>query len=123
DEQLRACCRHLVNRLTLRRGPNAAARAAVAARVDDVLRRAAANGANGAVPLDVCYLEERLRRWGTSAEQADTLIPLLTPEFVQAALWLTPEQRKTNALHRAVIARMIPQWADVPFYGHSDDGT
>jgi hypothetical protein len=116
-DQLRAYTSRLTRRLASARGPNAAAKAAVAGRIEEVLRQAAQNGANGAAVLDVFYVLERLRRWGTAADKADTLIPLLAPGFVRAAFRLTPQQRSENALHRALIVHMIPAWADVPFYG------
>jgi hypothetical protein len=116
EEQLQACAQRLKRRLIAKRGPNHEARAAAGARIDDVLGSAAAVDAEPLVTLDVFYLLERLRRWGTAADQTNTLIPLLTPEFVQAALRLSPRQRKENALHRALIALMIPAWEEVPFY-------
>jgi hypothetical protein len=116
DEQLKFCVAHLRRQLIARRGPNAEARALVRARIDEVLEAALQAGAQPLVALDVFYLVERLRRWGTSADQADIAIPLLTPAFVGAALRLTPQQRRENALHRALTAHLMPSWAQVPYY-------
>jgi hypothetical protein len=115
-EQLKVCAAHLRRRLIARHGPSAEARALVTARIDQVLGAAVEAGAQPLVALDVFYMVERLRRWGTSADMADIAIPLLTPAFVRAALGLTPQQRRENALHRALTAHMVPAWADVPYY-------
>ena len=116
EQQLEACAAHLQRRVVSRKGPRSEAQAATRARVEEVLRQAVADGASPLVALDVFYLVERLRRWGTTADQPNLLVPLLTPEFVEAALRLQPQQRRANALHRELIARMIPGWADVPFF-------
>ncbi len=115
-QQLEACSAYLKRRLVPPRGARVEAQVAVHARVDEVFRQAVAAGASPLIGLDVFYLVERLRRWGTTADRPNLLIPLLTPEFVEAALRLQPQQRRENALHRELVARMIPQWADVPYF-------
>ena len=35
---------------------------------------------------------------------------------MRAALRLTPQQRRENALHRALTAHLVPSWGDVPYY-------
>ncbi len=62
------------------------------------------------------YASERLRRWGGMMDRNDRLSPLLVPEFIRAAFDLTPEQRREDALHRAVVARLIPAWSEIPYY-------
>jgi hypothetical protein len=114
-EQVAACATHLKRRLIARRGPTPAGQAAAVLRTDEVLAAALGAGAPPLVALDVFYLVERLRRWGTGADQADIVLPLLTPDLVGAALRLTPRQRRENALPRALVARLVPAWADVPF--------
>lgn len=66
--------------------------------------------------LDYLWLSERLRRWGLTGERAGIVSPLLTTEFVRAAFAMSPEQRLGNELHRALLRRMLPAWADVPFF-------
>jgi hypothetical protein len=80
------------------------------------LARAVASGVDDVKMLDYFYADERLRRWGTTAERIGTITPLLLPEFVQASFDLTSEQRRADALHKAVTAALMPQWADEPYY-------
>lgn len=87
-------------------------RGLVHAAVEDALRAGLAD----ARALDHFYAAERLRRWGTTAEAAGSVALLLVPEFVRAAFALTPDQRQANALHRAITARLVPEWADVGYY-------
>jgi hypothetical protein len=44
------------------------------------------------------------------------VLPLLVPAFVRAAFTQSTQQRKDTALHRALIARLVPAWAEVPFF-------
>jgi hypothetical protein len=57
-----------------------------------------------------------MRRWGAIAERANKVFPLLTSDFVRAAFALSTEQRAQNALHRQLVARLVPGWAGVPFF-------
>ena len=42
--------------------------------------------------------------------------PLLIPAFVRAAFALDPAHRVDNALHGALVRRLVPEWADIPFF-------
>ena len=66
--------------------------------------------------LDYFYVVERLRRWGTTGERSGVVSPLLIPAFVRSAFALEPAQRVDNTLHRELVRRLIPKWADVPFF-------
>lgn len=66
--------------------------------------------------IDWFYLTERLRRWGGASTGTGAVSPLTTPSFIRAAFDLRPEERLDSALHKRLIARLIPAWADVPFY-------
>jgi hypothetical protein len=92
------------------------AREAADWQVGRVLLAAARVGLDDAKVLDYFYAAERMRHWGTTAGANGRVSPLLSPEFVRAALDLTPEQRRDNALHRAVTTRLMPAWAEVPYY-------
>jgi hypothetical protein len=109
-----------LNRLILKvvsgHGVSPRARDTTIANMRRVLDDAFTVGLDDARILDYFYAAERIRRWGTVAERIGTITPLLEPEFVRAAFALTPQQRRDNALHRAVTARLVPQWADVPYY-------
>ena len=97
-------------------GASAIARATATARARRTMEEALISGLSDAKVLDYFYAAERLRRWGTTAERCGKVNPLLVPEFIRAAFDLTPEQRRSNALHRAVTARLVPEWKDEPYY-------
>jgi hypothetical protein len=97
-------------------GVSAVARATATARVRRTLEEALIGGLSDAKVLDYFYAAERVRRWGTTAERCGKVNPLLVPEFIRAAFDLTPDQRRENALHRAVTARLMPEWKDKPYY-------
>ncbi|GAB2645947.1 hypothetical protein [Kribbella swartbergensis] len=103
-------------RLTPTAGPSSTARAVVVEQIDRVLRTAVHGGIEDATMLDYFYLVERLRRWGTTGERSGVVSPLLVPAFVRSAFALAPAQRVGNALHRELVGRLIPEWADVPFF-------
>jgi hypothetical protein len=73
-------------------------------------------GIEDATMLDYFYVVERLRRWGTTGERSGVVSPLLVPSFVRSAFALSPAQRVDNTLHRELVRRLIPEWADVPFF-------
>lgn len=89
--------------------------AAERARVTAVLDRARATGLHGEHLLDYLYLLERMRRWSTSAYVTGMVTPFLAPGFVAATFALTPGQKRDRLLHTGLIARLVPEWTDVPF--------
>ncbi|MET9271340.1 hypothetical protein [Kribbella sp. NPDC003557] len=116
SHKLHAYGNHLQARLVPAAGPDGAARTAVAEQVDRVLRTAVHGGIENATMLDYFYVVERLRRWGTTGERTGVVSPLLIPSFVRSAFTLDPAQRVENALHRELVRRLVPAWADVPFF-------
>lgn len=106
----------LMRRITPAHGASQSTLSAIRSRVHQVIRAAEEQGIEGARLLDAFYVEERLRRWGTTAERLGTVSPLLHPTFVRAALGLSTEERQRNALHKALIRHLVPTWADIPFY-------
>jgi hypothetical protein len=114
--KLHAFSNHLQARLVPAAGPAHEARSAVAEQVDRVLRAAVHGGIENATMLDYFYVVERLRRWGTTGERTGVVSPLLIPSFVRSAFALDPAQRLENALHRELVRRLVPAWADVPFF-------
>ncbi len=107
---------HLIAKVVRRPGISSRAQDAASWQVQSVLLAALKAGLDDAKVYDYFYAAERLRRWGTTAEAKGIVTPLLVPEFIRAAFELTPLQRHENALHRAVTARLIPAWAEVPYY-------
>ncbi|NIK56725.1 hypothetical protein [Kribbella shirazensis] len=114
--KLHAFGNHLQTRLIPAAGPSVAARTAVAAQIEHVLRTAVHGGIENATMLDYFYVVERLRRWGTTGERTGVVSPLLVPSFVRSAFALDPAQRVDNALHRELVRRLVPAWTDVPFF-------
>lgn len=97
-------------------GARPAARALVREQIHTALLDIAARGYEDSTILDIYYLRQRMRRWGSTGERPGTLSPLLAPGFIRACIGLTPAQRQQNLLHRELTRRLAPQWADVPYY-------
>lgn len=116
DVIVREATEFLDTRLCLRRGLRPKTHTQIVDHFHDVLTTAVAAGVSDVRILDYFYLDERLRRWGLIAERLGIVSPLLMPAYVQAALSMRPEERLANQLHLALLDRMIPAWAQVPFY-------
>jgi hypothetical protein len=115
-DKLNAFGNRLQARLTPTAGPAGPARTAVADQIDRVLRTAVHGGIEDATMLDYFYVVERLRRWGTTGERSGVVSPLLIPAFVRSAFALSPAERVGNTLHRELVRRLVPEWADIPFF-------
>lgn len=116
EERLSRFAASILQRYAPILGASAEARDVVRAQILATLRDIDAAGHRGAGVLDVFYIRERIRRWGSTAERTGIISPLLSPAFLEAALALTPQQRKANVLHRELTRRLVPTWADVPYY-------
>ena len=103
-------------KVTLPSGPSRAAKDAVTRQISAVLAHAAARGVTDAKALDWFYADERLRRWGMTGESTGRVMPLLVPAFVAACSGLTTAQSRDSALHTALIERLVPAWAGVPYF-------
>ncbi len=89
--------------------------AAESDRINGVFQHAEATGVHGLHLIDYLYLVERMRRWATSAYVTGMITPFLAPGFVATTFSLTPAQKRDQLLHTGLIARLVPEWADVPF--------
>jgi hypothetical protein len=69
--------------------------------------------------LDYAYLVERMRRWSTSAYDQGIITPFISPDFVQAAFALPDTAKRARRLHIALLERLVPEWAPVPFVSTS----
>ena len=114
--RLGAFTRSLHAKITLPSGPSRAAKEAVTTQITGVLAHAAARDVTDAKALDWFYADERLRRWGMTGESTGRVMPLLVPTFVAACFGLTTEQSRASALHTALIERLVPAWAEVPYF-------
>lgn len=70
----------------------------------------------GPALLDWFYLVERLPHKSGFGSRDAVASVFLTPALIRAAFDMTPEQRKEHLLHRELISRLVPEWADVPFF-------
>ena len=116
DRRLDAFTRSLHAKITLPSGPSLAAKQAVTDQIAAVLEHAAAHDVTDAKALDWFYADERLRRWGMTGESTGRVMPLLVPELVEACFGLTTAQSRDSALHTALIERLVPAWAGVPYF-------
>jgi hypothetical protein len=116
ETKLKAFNARLQRRLIPTAGPSAAVRGAVAGQIESVFRDAVQGGFEDATMLDYFYVAERLRRWGSAGERTGVVSPLLVPAFVRGAFSMSTAQRLDNALHRALVRELVPEWADIPFF-------
>lgn len=116
DAQLRAFATRIVARQSRAPGASAEALAHVNDRVLALLGRISSWGVRGANILDHYYVLQRMRRWGTTGERLGTVSPLLASSFLTAALSLSPQDRRSNTLHRELTRRLLPAWAGVPYF-------
>lgn len=111
-----AMARSLQAKIVLPSGPSDEAVASVATQIRRVLDHAIDHGVADAKSLDWFYADERLRRFGMTGESSGRLMPLLVPAFLSASFGLSTTQSSASDLHTALIARLVPAWAGVPFY-------
>jgi hypothetical protein len=90
----------------------AEAEAAVSASLD--AGRAA--GLEGPVLLDWFYLTDRFAHRSGLATDSERISVFATPGFIRASFALEPEDRLTDRLHLDLISRLLPEWANQPFF-------
>ena len=115
-EQVREFAASVLSRQASVPGAAVDARAEVGARIEELLWRISSWGVRGGNVLDHYYVLQRMRRWGTTGERLGTVSPLLASSFLSAALALLPHERQCNTLHRELTRRLLPAWADVPYF-------
>jgi len=80
------------------------------------IETAKAFGLTGPVLLDFFYLAQRLpHRSGLGARSGRASV-CVTPGFVRGAFDLSPQDRVKARLHHQVIAELVPEWSNVPFF-------
>lgn len=89
---------------------------ALAAHYDDVAERGRQRGLSGLHLMDHWYVYTRFRRWGGGNLATDVVLPLTCEPFLLRAFSLSPQRRLTADLHRLLVKRLKPEWADVPFF-------
>ena len=84
-------------------------------RIAGLLDVALSLGLRGVELTDYIYLTERVRRWYTSANYVGMVTPFLAPDFVAASFAISPEDKRARRLHREMVLRWVPEWAEVPY--------
>jgi hypothetical protein len=84
--------------------------------VERTLDEGRAHGVRGASLLDYYYLAERLPHRAGLGSRNDRYSACVTPAFVRGSFDLSPRQRTSAALHRAVIRELMPAWDEIPFF-------
>ncbi len=90
--------------------------------VESALDQGRRHGLAGADLLDYFYLVHRLAYRSGLGARSGRYSACATPAFVRAAFDLTPEQRLDGKLHLELIARLVPEWSEVPFFEPGDAG-
>lgn len=73
-------------------------------------------GLEGPVLLDWFYLTDRFAHRSGLATDSERISVFATPGFIRASFALKPEDRLTDRLHLELIRRLVPEWADQPFF-------
>jgi hypothetical protein len=73
-------------------------------------------GVEGPALLDWFYLAERFSHRSGLAADTQRFTFFACQGFLRAAFALTPEERLADRLHRDLTARLVPAWADVPYF-------
>jgi hypothetical protein len=111
----------LVERLmtNARRGHAAATAAAYEAYRAECERVMAAGGnvgLKGPSLLDYFYLAERMPYRSGLGARSGRYSACVVPEFVRAAFDMKPSERLKNKLHTEVVAALVPEWREIPFF-------
>lgn len=73
-------------------------------------------GLEGPSLLDYFYLTQRLAHRSGLGSRSGRYSCCVAPGFVRAAFDLTPQERLDARLHSELIAKLVPEWQDVPFF-------
>jgi hypothetical protein len=119
--------RALRNRLEKAGKRNAAAAtqrayAAYRAELERLLDEGRALGLEGPTLLDYFYLTQRLAHRSGLGSRSGRYSCCVAPGFVRAAFDLTPEERVQARLHSELIAKLMPEWRDIPFFAEPKRG-
>jgi hypothetical protein len=86
------------------------------AQVERTLEEGREYGVRGPSLLDYYYLAERLPHRAGLGSRNDRYSACVTPAFVRGSFDLSPRQRTRAALHRAILAKLIPAWNGIAFF-------
>lgn len=86
------------------------------AEVERTLTEGEGYGLSGPTLLDYYYLAERLPFRAGLGARNDRYSACVTPAFIRGCFDLSPRERLAAKFHRAVMARLIPDWNRIPFF-------
>lgn len=89
---------------------------AAQAEAERVLDEARGYGVRSPIVLEYFYLVDRFAHRQGLGAHVERVSIFGTQEFVEAAFALTPSQRLASRLHRLMIAELVPEWTQVPFF-------
>ncbi len=81
-----------------------------------ILARGRELGVSGPALLDWFYLVDRFPHRSGLASDAERISIFSTPGFIEAAFAMAPRHRLSERLHRELIARLVPDWSDIPHF-------
>ncbi len=84
--------------------------------VERTLDEGRAHGVRGASLLDYYYLAQRLPYRAGLGSRNDRYSACVTPAFIRGCFDLSPRARTDAALHRAILAELLPAWNEIPFF-------
>ncbi len=91
------------------------------AEVDRVLDEGRRHGVKGPILLEWFYMVDRFANRSGVAAHAERVSIFGTPAFIRAAFALRPTERIDSLLHRLMVASMVPEWAEIPFFKATKD--
>ena len=78
-------------------------------------------GLKGPAQLDYYYLAQRLANRSGLTTRNERWSACSTPGFIRACFDLKPKDRLVSRMHRLVIAELLPEWADAPWFERAAD--
>ncbi len=84
--------------------------------LERILDEGRALGLEGPTLLDYFYLTQRLAHRSGLGSRSGRYSCCVAPGFVRAAFDLSPAERLDARLHSELIAKLVPEWSDVPFF-------
>jgi hypothetical protein len=109
---------------TARRRHSAATEEAYALYLEEcerTLEEGRSYGLAGPVLLDWFYMAQRLPYRSGLGARSGRSSACVAPAFVRGAFDLRPKDRLSARLHREVVARLVPEWAQVDFFSSDSE--
>jgi len=86
------------------------------AEVERILAEGRRHGVKGPMVLEWFYLVDRFANRQGVASHAERVSVFGGPAFIRAAFAERPKERVDSRLHHEMVARLVPEWAEIPFF-------